>query len=134
MHLLPTLFLYIILASFIIVELLSFHLDIVSKFGFFLWISAFGCLLFYALTCWIEILKSANRSKNFLLFATINLFAILIFLGAPLTINSNSETTQEIGCALNHISKSSDLGFRQTCLFGYPARQFFFPTLPSIFF
>lgn len=132
MHLIPTVSLYFILVTLVIVELLSFSWDIVSKFGFFIWIIAFGFLFSFAIACWIQLFNFARQKRNFLLFFTMNFFILLILLGTSLSFNSNSETTQEISCALEHISKNPNMGFKETCLFGYPARQFFFPSLPTL--
>lgn len=59
-------------------------------------------------------------------------FLILSNISKP--YNLSHEFTQELGCALTHYNEQPGWGFRETCLFGYPARQFFLPGVPSVLF
>jgi hypothetical protein len=42
------------------------------------------------------------------------------------------ESTQEIGHAVYLINYSNDMAFNKKCFLGYPARQFFLPSLPTL--
>lgn len=120
-----------------ILILLIFFIDIISynssvtKYGMFLWIISFIFFFVFAAKVLFEDLLNF---KN--LFTTLVTFILItvVFTNTVSSKNLSGETTQEINCFLNHWQLSTDRGFKQTCLFGYPARQFFLPALPSLIF
>ncbi|MBX7143115.1 MAG: hypothetical protein K1X79_01555 [Oligoflexia bacterium] len=48
--------------------------------------------------------------------------------------NVSHESTQQLGCALEKLTAWPHTGVQEDCFLGYPARQYFVPALPTIFF
>ncbi|MFA6249982.1 MAG: hypothetical protein WC686_00570 [Candidatus Shapirobacteria bacterium] len=98
---------------------------IVSWMLIFVWLLAFGIYL--------EIQNL--RQKKYPIYTAISLFITFAIILSNIANGKYlyGEIAQETTCLFNHLSASSDLGFNQTCLFGYPARQFIFSSLPSFF-
>lgn len=111
------------------IELASFKLLVLGKIGFILWVFLHFLLLVFTL----KHILFQFRKKNLFTIIVVLLLILLVFIFIKSPKNISGESTQEIACALNHLTLSRDLGFWQTCLFGYPSRIFLVPALPSFF-
>jgi len=121
--------LFFILILIPIVSLLTYKYPQFGKIGFVLWIATFIPIIKLSLNNLIFIIKK----KNYLTLLTIFILIFLIFINLKNPQNISHESTQEISCSLDLYAKSNDSGFLKTCLFGYPARQYFLPMLASLF-
>lgn len=121
-----------ILGLLIITEYGSFFSPILGRAGAVLWILAFLIVGWESLASFFKLIQNGIKRAPVTLFVLL-FFVVIIILNIGRITNSNSETTQEISCALTRL-ESPDMGFRSTCLFGYPARQFLFTSLPSSLF
>lgn len=119
----------------VIVEFLNFLFTdffILGKIGIILWLVNFLLILFFGLWAFLFLINKAINKKCVLSLLLLVVNIILISNGSFNYKNVSGETTQEIACMLNHLKNSPDWGFNQTCLFGYPARQYLVPSLPSV--
>ena len=114
-----------------IIEISSIFSNKLGQFGTVIWVLAFLLILIEAGNNLVKITKQTFSRKIPFLLIVLVFFSVTVLLQTSNILNSNSETTQEISCALNNFS-TIDFGFRRTCLFGYPDREFFFPALPSL--
>jgi hypothetical protein len=115
----------------LIVQILSFVYPMLGAVGVALWIVSYIYIGIFTLYHLVNLIKKGTKNGVFFSFFAIAFFVILVGINIPTARNLSLETTQEIGCALNQLTKSTDRGFNQTCLFGYPARQYILPALPS---
>ena len=120
--------LFFTLISIFILDYLSILNPIFGKLGVVFWIIQFLFILIYSLKSLIFIF----RQKSYLILLMISILFGVVLLNTNNLKNISGETTQEISCTLNLLNSSPDWGFRKTCLFGYPARQLFLPSLPSL--
>lgn len=122
--------------SFIDFSFLIFKEKIVwlGIIGWLYWNLSFFLLVSFSIYCWWWLIRNSWKNKSFFSLFTLSVWTIIIITNASSLKNISGETTGEIACALNLFHQSPDFGFWQTCLFGYPARQFFTPSLISIFF
>lgn len=117
----------------IAIEILSVNNTNFGKLGTYLWFSSYFFLVTFFFYCLTKLFSALIKGKTILTSLTIIATVVVLFLNIPLLKNISGETTQEIACTLNLLSTNQDKGFRQTCLFGYPVRQFFLPAIPSFF-
>ena len=103
-----------------------------GKLGTYLWFVSYLFVIIFAFRCFAEIIKFTISKKTPFTLLTILTFIFLIVTQLNNPASLSGETSIEINCAISHLSNAKDLGFRQTCLFGYPARQFFLPAIPSL--
>lgn len=122
-----------ILLLFAIIEFGSIYSTLIGRIGVIIWIMAFLTVFLESIFSLTSILKAAAAKKSVLTTLVLCFFIFTAMIGTFNMVNSNSETTQEINCAVNNYL-APDFGFRKTCLFGYPARQLFIPALPSLLF
>ena len=115
------------------VEIGSILFPIIGRTGTIIWIFTFLLLILETLRALYKIILNSFSNKFPLTLIVLGFFVIIIFAEVFNILNSNFEATQEIGCTLKNF-ESIDFGFRGTCLFGYPDRQFFIPALSSLIF
>ena len=99
-------------------------------------IGALGAVLWTALSLGVTCMGVCSlfylfRSRAFLTLAVLGVWYFMIFSNMTTPQAQHHEITQELGCAVLHIQEQTDRGFRQTCLFGYPMRQLYLPSLPT---
>jgi hypothetical protein len=117
----------LILTALIPIELLSIYDTAYGTPGFVLWILLSGLLV---IGCFRELYYLLFRVfRTVFTFSAVVILGFSIFLQLENNVNLNHEATQEIGCALSHYFHDNGFGFRESCLFGYPSRQFFLPML-----
>lgn len=115
------------------VDIISLEYTLFGRLGTILWFFSYILLGIYVLKCGKEVMKAFLKKQAVFTTFLLVFFFILIDFNASKPNNLSHETTQETGCALSYLEKGEDLGFRKTCLFGYPARQYFLPSTPSLF-
>lgn len=109
-------------------EILSIKFYFFGKVGVLLWFFSWFLIIIYVFKSLIFILKKRR------VFAIIFVFSFIVLINTINPVNLSGETTQQIAGTLNYFNNSLDWGFRQTIMFGYPARQFFFSSIFSLFF
>jgi hypothetical protein len=119
-----------ILASDVLSEYFAFF----GKLGTLLWFISYFSVAIYALRCLKNLLHWGIKKVSIVTLLTISLFVLIIGMQVGSPASLSGETTIETECALNHLRNADDLGFKKTCLFGYPARQYFLSSLPTILF
>lgn len=105
-----------------------------GRAGVIVWYVSYGLFFILALQNVSFILKNIFK-KRFILTFTVMLFLILLVSNHLNDAQSISfETANQTNCILNHLKNPVDQGFNQTCMNGYPARQYLLSSLPSIIF
>jgi hypothetical protein len=74
----------------------------------------------------------ARRRPGALSLAAAVFLAAMVLVRVGDVASVHHETTQEIAQTLDQLRNAPDRGFTGTALFGYPARQFLVPALPSL--
>ena len=78
------------------------------------------------------LLKIFLKNKPLITFFTIIIWIIVLFSNISSINNISGETCIEVRDTINHLKNSEDLGFRGTVICGYPARQIFLPSIPTL--
>lgn len=120
--------------SLFITDLLTIKYPFFGKVGTVLWLISWFFIFLFAVKQFIELIKLIWTKKLFWTLILILLLGGIVLFNTTNPKNISGETTQEINCMLTHFETSADWGFQKTCLFGYPARQFIIPALPSLVF
>lgn len=124
---------FFILIGILSIDIISFFYPTAGKFGVLFWYASYFLLIIFTASCLREI-KEVVSKKYFTGVIALFLICFITLININNIKNLSGETTQEVSCILNHLRISYDAGFRQTCMFGYPARQFYLPAVPSIVF
>ena len=142
---------YLTFFSIFLTNILSIKYIKTGKFGTFLYffsyiffiILAFKSLIFIAKNIFPKQIREPSNTdfpRNLLsnrLIITplvIIIWFIIILTNISGEEHLSGETIIEINTMMHHFEVSDDFGFNQTVLFGYPARQYFLPALPSLIF
>lgn len=99
-----------------------------------LWLILLAAVIILSLVQLARIVKMSWQTKS---PATLLVIASLIGLVVSWSGNFKSlsgEATQEVACAIDRVLSMSDMGLHQTCLFGYPVRQYLPQVFTSIWF
>ncbi|MBP9814008.1 hypothetical protein KBC80_02335 [Candidatus Woesebacteria bacterium] len=116
------------------IEVLSLYIPVAGKIGTVTWILLWIYIAAFTLVQGINLVKTSIHQRSPFALLTIGLFLFLCATNIQSIYSINGENTQEIACALTQLQQSSDWGYRQSCLFGYPTRQFIVPAIPSLLF
>lgn len=128
---------YLIFFDFLVIfaaSVLSFVNPAIGKIGMVFWFISYVFLLLFAVKSFIFIILEVFKLRAVFTLFVIGVWIFVIFTNLTSNKNLSGETTNEIRCAVNHMESSSDWGFNKTCLFGYPARQYFLPSFPTMIF
>ncbi|MFA6016739.1 MAG: hypothetical protein WC744_01480 [Patescibacteria group bacterium] len=106
--------------------------DYLGKIGGGLWIFSYILVFGYSFYSLFKIIKISFKIKSFVSLLSLFFIIFIVLLNTVNPKNISNETTQETACGINHILILPDMGFWKTCLFGYPARQYYLSSLPSI--
>ncbi|MBN1355161.1 hypothetical protein JXA40_02710 [bacterium] len=116
----------------ILSEGLEYLIPAAGKAGMILWGISFGFIFIFMLRSTGYLLAQVRRQKRVFTLLTLVILLAWTLIEAADPGRVWHETTQQIGCMLQHFTDSRDWGFHRTCfLVGYPARQFLIPTLPT---
>jgi hypothetical protein len=124
----------LLLIVLVLSDILTLFIPAVGAVGTGLWYLSYLYLIVFAGWCLHFIIKQSLAQRSAFSLAVILLFMGLIIIHAGNPKSLSGETSIEINCAIEKLQSSPDRGFHQTCLFGYPARQFFLPALPTLLF
>lgn len=116
------------------IEVLSLYIPVAGKIGTVSWILLWVYIALFTLAQGINLVKTSIHNRSPFALLTIGLFLFLCATNIQSIYSINGENTQEIACALTQLQHSADWGYRQSCLFGYPTRQFIIPAIPSLIF
>jgi hypothetical protein len=114
----------------VVAELLSVAWPKAGVVGAYLWFAANFAFCVLA----VLLVGSLFRRGRVLSLLTLGLYALLFYVSFADPRNVSHEATQELSCALNKLRESADLGFRSWCFLGYPTRQYYLSTLPTLAF
>ena len=117
-----------------IIEIASVYSATAGKLGVIFWAILWLYIIIFAIGQTINLIKTSILHRTPFALLTIGLFLFLCATNIQSIYSINGENTQEISCTLYQLHHSADWGYRQTCLFGYPTRQFVVPALPSLLF
>jgi len=104
-----------------------------GKMGMILWFFSYLYFFIYWARCLVNLITNSIKNKTFFSLITIIILLLSLFINIPKQLSFGRETSQETACVLRLLKDSPDWGFNQTCLFGYPAREFLLSALPSLF-
>lgn len=116
------------------VELLALAVPSAGAVGVLLWYVASLYLFGFGMYCLFDLLRHPLRRKTWLTLLMIALYGFIVAINLQGARNLSGESTQEWNCALRQLTLTTDHGYHQTCLFGYPTRQFYVPIVPSLLF
>lgn len=125
---------FILIIGIVVSDILSPHFIVPGKLGTILWIISYFFVAIFALRCLKNLLLWGIKKVSVISLLLMLLFVFIIAMQVGNPASLSGETTIETECALNYLQNADDLGFRKTCLFGYPARQYFLSSLPTIIF
>lgn len=80
------------------------------------------------------IFKNSWQYKSFFSLLIFFSFIFLLVFNLFSSKTISGETTIETNCILKHLVDAKDKGYHQTCLFGYPAKQYYLSAIPSLLF
>lgn len=129
-----TYFLIVFISSVITIDALGLIFPNIGFAGTIMQIASICLLAIYALYAFTRLLKSSGKKKSFFTILVLAIWLVCIGYWAQDSRSLSGETTQETACALKHFENSPDKGLHQTCLFGYPARQYLPQVLSSLAF
>ncbi len=129
---------YILLFSAVVLsfvtEIAVFVWPWVGKIGWMANLFIFLAIFALSLQSLYFIFKNSWKYKSF--FSLLIFFSFIFLLTFNFFSNKtiSGETTIETNCILNHLTNAKDKGYHQTCLFGYPAKQYYLSAIPSLLF
>ncbi len=115
-------------------ELLTYWSPFYGKLGVVSYLVLFIPLMIWGFKNLRQIIHLSFKHHTYFSLSVVIALVVLLIVNIFLPQNIGGESTQEINCTLNHLLNSADKGYHQTCLFGYPAKQYFLPSLLSLFF
>lgn len=101
-----------------------------KEMGTYVWFFSYLYLAVFAI---YSLLYVISRRAIFTT-GVIALFLFLLITNYVKPANISGEATIELTCALDQLKTSPDKGFRQTCMFGYPTRQYYLTAIPTLLF
>lgn len=120
--------------SIFIFDLLTLYNESYGIFGVYAWILSYFLIVVFAVRSLLKILKYTIEHQTYFSLVLLMIIAIIIVMHAFNINNGSLESTQQIGCTIEQLTKSTDKGFRQYCFIGYPTRQYLVPALPTFIF
>jgi hypothetical protein len=129
-----SLFVIFLVTALLLIDALTLLIPALGMVGMVMHGTAIILLCLFALFRLWALVRSSFQRKSF-----FTLFVLIIWIGligfwAHDSRSLSGETTQETACAITHLTKSPDAGLHQTCLFGYPARQYLPQAVASLLF
>ncbi len=121
-----------VLSSIFIVNIISILFPVTGKIGTYLWFFSYIFFVILALTGLYHFIKEALTEKLFITLLLVIIWLFIIGSNINRVKNVSSEATQQIGHVVSLLHFSKTMGFNDQCFIGYPARQFFLPSLPTL--
>lgn len=123
---------FIIFCLIFLCNIFSFFHPFFGKLGTIFWFISYLFLAVFAFKALIFLFSGIKTRKSIFTLFMVMVWIFVVFVNLTSNKNLSGETTIEIRCAILNYSNSKDFSFNQTCLFGYPSRQYFLPTLPTL--
>jgi hypothetical protein len=127
----------LMIAGFIVllglIDVLSMFLPTIGQLGVYVWLVGWLIPIILVIRPTIAVLRASYVQSQFIWLVVLCMWFGMYAYHVVSPLTSGGESPQEIGCALHHLSQPNG-GYHQTCLFGYPARQYYLPALPSVWF
>lgn len=117
-----------------VLNILSFLNPILGALGTITWFVSYVFLIIFAGKSFVFLLQQVKQKKSILTILMIFVWITIILFNAKSIKNLSGETSIEIRCAISQLQNEKDMGYNKTCLFGYPSRQYFLPSLPTLTF
>ncbi|MEQ8223644.1 MAG: hypothetical protein ABRQ37_15130, partial [Candidatus Eremiobacterota bacterium] len=126
------LIIFTVLSSIFAINILSIIFPVTGKIGTCLWFFSYIFFIILALTGLFHFIKEALTGKLFITLLLVIIWLFIIGSNINRVKNVSSEATQQISQVISLLHFSNTMGFNDQCFLGYPARQFFLPSLPSL--
>jgi hypothetical protein len=124
-----------LLAALLVTDIASLGWAPAGKVGVVLWCLSWLALAAHAARCFGSMARDVvTRGRGLATVLVLLALTATVIVATFDTRLLHFETTQEIACTLNCFADSPTWGYTDTCLFGYPTRQFLVPALPSLLF
>lgn len=122
------------MVGIVLADVLTNALPLAGAVGTVLWLISYVYIIAFTLVAGWDLVRTSKAAA-----APFGIFVVVIYLVITVANvgtlrNFSSETAIEIGCAVHFLNAGGSLGFHQTCLFGYPMRQFLLPAMPTLAF
>lgn len=124
----------ILLALMVTISIIYLKFPVQGKLGVFVWFLSYIPLVAYSFYCFLTVIVRYLKRDSVLSVLFLLAILTIVFVNVPKPYNFSSTITREIGCTLTHLTNKVDGGFNGSCLWGYPERQFWLPTLPTLVF
>ncbi len=126
------LIIFSVLSSIFIINILSIIFPVTGKIGTCLWFFSYIFFIILALTGLYNSIKEALTEKLFITLLVVIIWLFIIGSNINRIKNVSAEATQQISQVVSLFHYSRTMGFNEQCFIGYPARQFFIPSLPAL--
>lgn len=126
------LIIFSVLSSIFIINIISIIFPITGKIGTCLWFFSYIFFIILALTGLYNSIKEVLQEKLFITLLVLIIWLFIIGSNINRIKNISSEATQQMGQIVSLLHSSRTMGFNEQCFIGYPARQFFLPSLPTL--
>lgn len=123
-----------VFGALVVLDIAAALIQPLGTAGVALWYLSYAYFIVFAAIAARDIVRNAVPHREPLVLIVILVYVVIVVTNLTDARSYSAEAGHEIDCALRLLTSSSDHGFRGTCLFGYPARQFFLPALPSLLF
>ncbi|MEQ8189685.1 MAG: hypothetical protein ABRQ39_17080 [Candidatus Eremiobacterota bacterium] len=121
-----------ILFSIFIINILSVFVPATGKIGTCLWFFSYIFFIICALISLYNLIKEALTEKLCITLVVLLIWLFIIGANINRIKNVSGESTQQIAHTISLLHHSRDMAFNERCFLGYPARQFFLPSLPTL--
>jgi len=121
-----------VLSSIFIINILSVFVPVTGKIGTCLWFFSYIFFIICGLISLYNLIKEALTEKLCITLVVLLIWLFIIGSNINRIKNVSSESTQQIAHAISLLHHSPDMAFNERCFLGYPARQFFLPSLPTL--
>lgn len=125
--------------NFILLPLLIAVADALARYnsqfatlGVAVWLAGYAAIIAYAGWSGWELAKGLRNGKSIAVVLVAVSFVAMLAADYKSAKSLSGEAAVEITCALDLWQKGPVDAWKGTCLYGYPARQYFLPMLPSL--
>jgi hypothetical protein len=125
---------WIVLVGIVVADVLTDNFPLAGAAGTVLWLVSYIYVIVFGLVAARDLIRSSEAAAAPFGIFVVVMYLVITIVNVGTLRNFSSETAIEIGCAVHYLNAGGSLGFHQTCLFGYPMRQFLLPVLPTLAF
>lgn len=123
-----------VFVALVLIDAATALIHSLGPIGVLLWYLSYLFFFAFAAVAARDILRDLVANREPLLVIVILVYVAIVVANLTDPRSMSAEAAHEIDCTLRLLASTSDHAFRGTCLFGYPARQFLLPAIPSLLF